>query len=93
MCKGVHGMRVHLTRLVLHLASACLYHICFTLMVFLMFFVLICVFWVATKTQGRACAESNLYPFCCGNAEILKSSCSIIWTGSFIPSRLVDRSQ
>lgn len=34
MFEGVHGMRVCLTRLVLHLASACLYHICFALMGF-----------------------------------------------------------
>lgn len=32
MFEGVHGMRVHLTRLVLHLASV--YHICFALMGF-----------------------------------------------------------
>lgn len=34
MCKGVHGMRVCLTRLVLHLAFTCGYHICFALMGF-----------------------------------------------------------
>lgn len=37
----------------------------------LMFLLFICVFWAANKTQERACAESNLYPFCCGVAEIL----------------------
>lgn len=51
------------TRWVLHLASACVYHYLLCFDGFLMFAMFICVFFAANKTQGRVCAESNLYPF------------------------------
>lgn len=69
MFEGVHGMRVHLTRLGVAFGVRISYLLCFD--GFLMFLVFIYVFWAANKTQERACAESNLYPFCSGVAEIL----------------------
>ena len=83
MFKGMHCMRVYLTYLVLHLASACLNFNCFDLMGFFTFSVFI--FRIANKMKERIRAGYDLYPLCCGVAEILKSSGSNLDLGNFSP--------